>query len=71
MNKPMTRTEWQEYVNETWSDAIRLAYEEEIKRAVEEEREACAQVVENYAIQYDEPVWALKLTEAIRKRGEE
>jgi hypothetical protein len=33
------------------------------------EREACAKLVENYALQYDEPVWALKLTEAIRARG--
>jgi hypothetical protein len=34
------------------------------------EREACAQLVENYALQYDDPVWALKLTAAIQSRGE-
>jgi hypothetical protein len=34
------------------------------------EREACAKLVENYALQYDEPVWAIKLTEAIRARSE-
>ena len=34
------------------------------------EREACVQLVENYALQYDEPVWALKLTAAIQSRGE-
>jgi hypothetical protein len=38
--------------------------------AVKAEREACAQLVDNYALQYDEPVWAIKLTEAIRARSE-
>jgi len=33
------------------------------------EREVCAQLVENYALQYAEPVWAFKLTAAIRARG--
>jgi hypothetical protein len=40
-----------------------------VREAVKAEREACAHLVENYALQYDEPVWALKLTEAIRARG--
>jgi hypothetical protein len=35
------------------------------------EREACAQTVENYALGYAEPVWAFKLTAAIRARGQE
>ncbi len=35
------------------------------------EREACAKVVENYALGYAEPVWAFKLTAAIRARGQE
>jgi len=41
-----------------------------VREAVQAEREACAQLVDNYALQYDEPVWAIKLTEAIRTRGE-
>ena len=41
-----------------------------VREAVKAEREACAQLVENYALQYDEPVWALKLTAAIQSRGE-
>ena len=35
------------------------------------EREACAKVVENYALGYADPVWAFKLTAAIRARGQE
>ena len=34
------------------------------------EREACAVMLENYALQYAEPVWALKITEAIRARSQ-
>jgi hypothetical protein len=34
------------------------------------EREVCAKLVENYALQYAEPVWAFKLTAAIRARGQ-
>ena len=34
------------------------------------EREACAVMIENYALQYAEPVWALKITEAIRARSQ-
>jgi hypothetical protein len=41
-----------------------------VREAVKAEREACAQLIENYALQYDEPVWALKLTAAIQSRGE-
>jgi len=41
-----------------------------VASAVEAERDACVQLVENYALQYDEPVWALKLTAAIQSRGE-
>ena len=41
-----------------------------VREAVKAEREACTQLVENYALQYDEPVWALKLTAAIQSRGE-
>ncbi len=41
-----------------------------VREAVKAEREACAEMVENYALQYDEPVWALKLTAAIQSRGE-
>jgi len=49
-------------------EALDSYIKELVKKAVEAEREACAQLVENYALQYDEPVWALKLTEAIRAR---
>ncbi len=34
------------------------------------EREACAILLENYAVQYDAPVWAFKISEAIRARGD-
>ena len=33
------------------------------------EREACAKVVENHALGYAEPVWAFKLIDTIRARG--
>ena len=33
-----------------------------------DEREACAKVVENHALGYAEPVWALKLIDTIRER---
>jgi len=49
-------------VESLWKEAFELG--------AAAEREACAQLVENYALQYAEPVWALKLTEAIRERGE-
>ena len=64
MNKPMTRTEWMDYLNKTWSEAVRRACEEEIAKAIEEEREACAQVCEGH---YD----TAKAARAIRARGEE
>ena len=34
------------------------------------EREACAVMVENYALQYAEPVWAVKFVNAIRARSQ-
>ena len=34
------------------------------------EREACAKVVENHALGYAEPVWAFKLIDTIRARGQ-
>ena len=37
--------------------------------AAQREREECAKLVENYALGYAEPVWAFKLTAAIRARG--
>ena len=36
---------------------------------VAHEREACAALVENYALQYAEPVWAVKLVNAIKERS--
>jgi len=36
----------------------------------ESEREACAKVVENHALGYAEPVWAFKLIDTIRARGQ-
>jgi len=41
-----------------------------VETAAAAEREACARVVENYALGYAEPVWALKLTAVIRARGQ-
>ena len=38
---------------------------------VKNEREDCAKLVENYALGYAEPVWALKLTAAIRARSQQ
>jgi hypothetical protein len=35
------------------------------------EREACAKVVENHALGYAEPVWAFKLIDTIRARGQQ
>jgi hypothetical protein len=40
-----------------------------MREAIKEEREACAILLENYAVQYDAPVWAIKIAEAIRARG--
>ena len=40
------------------------------KLIAEREREACAKVIENYALGYAEPTWAFKLTELIRARGQ-
>ena len=34
------------------------------------EREACAVMVENYALQYAEPVWAVKFVNAMRARSQ-
>ncbi len=51
--------------DEMWEKAMKLVAE-----AAAAEREACAKVVENYALGYAEPVWALKLTAAIRARGQ-
>ena len=35
------------------------------------ERVACAKVVENHALGYAEPVWAFKLIDTIRARGQQ
>ena len=49
--------------------AIIEASQEAIEAAVLAEREACAQLVENEAAQYAEPVWALEIVNDIRERG--
>lgn len=41
-----------------------------VGEAQRREREACALLLENYAVQYDAPVWAFKISEAIRARGD-
>jgi phosphatidylserine/phosphatidylglycerophosphate/cardiolipin synthase-like enzyme len=59
---------------EHWDDVQVFATPDVLERfaalVAAAERETCATLVENYALQYDEPVWALKLTAAIRARGE-
>ena len=42
---------------------------EAIKSAINIEREECARIVEIEAMQYAEPVWAIKIVNAIRNRG--
>jgi hypothetical protein len=49
-------------------DALDANIKVMVQKAVEAEREACAQIVENYALGYAESTWAFKLTAAIRGR---
>jgi len=42
-----------------------------VEELIKAEREACAQLVENYALQYAEPVWAFDLIKKIRARGQQ
>jgi len=44
MTKPLTKTEWEASLAETWSAVIKSTYADEIKAAVLAEREACAKV---------------------------
>jgi hypothetical protein len=64
MNKPLTKTEWEASVAETWSAVIKSTFADEIKAAVEAEREACAKLCE-------EPGWnaANWCAKQIRARG--
>jgi len=59
--KPMTKKEWQEYVDKAWGEAAVLA-----------EREACAKVCESQYIAdgSHEDVAAMKCAAAIRARGQ-
>lgn len=63
MNERDKELENQCYVNGAYLDAEKFA---DFIRA--DEREACALIVENEAIQYAEPVWALEIVNDIRAR---
>lgn len=39
--KPMTQTEWFEYLAKTWVEAVSATYKEQIEAAVRAERRAC------------------------------
>ena len=58
-------------ITDRWWDMDVAALERFAALVAEHEREECAKVVENYALGYAEPVWAFKLTAAIRARGQE
>ncbi len=58
------------YIDQDWIDYGFPGFERFAALVAAAEREACAQLVENYALQYAEPVWAFKLTAAIRARGQ-
>ena len=51
-------------------EQLRLISDTAYQAGAAAEREACAAMIENYALQYSEPVWALKITEAIRARSQ-
>ena len=46
MNKPMTRKEWNDYVEKTWGTAIKSAYEDQAIEVVNEFKERLAQSIE-------------------------
>jgi hypothetical protein len=55
------------------SPPVRLAFqdfnlERFAKLIAADEREVCAAIVDNHALQYDEPLWARKIVAAIRER---
>lgn len=52
------------------NDAVLEIMAEAYAMGAAAEREACAMTVENYALQYSEPVWALKIVNAIRARSQ-
>ena len=46
MAKILSRAEWNSFLAESWSKAVKSACEDEIKAAVLAEREACAAICE-------------------------
>ena len=66
MTKPLTKTEWEASVAETWSAVIKSTFADEIKAAVEAEREACAQACDDL---WQEDGTAYDCREAIHARG--
>jgi hypothetical protein len=62
----LTKKQWQESVNQMWSDSVKDAYKDLLEKAILEEREACAKVCE-------EAHWSLddrnEYAAAIRARG--
>ncbi len=43
----LTKKEWQESVNQMWSDSVKDAYKDLLEKAILEEREACAKICED------------------------
>jgi len=55
----------------SWMPIIGLEYAERFAKLVaQHEREACAGIVVNEAMQYAEPVWAFEIVNDIKARGQ-
>lgn len=52
------------------SRALRELVDAAIGQAVVAERHACARIVENEAMTYSEPTWAVEIVNDIRARGQ-
>jgi hypothetical protein len=54
-----------------WMPIIGLEYAEKFAKLIaQHEREACAGIVVNEAMQYAEPVWAFEIVNDIKARGQ-
>jgi hypothetical protein len=71
MTKPLTKTEWEASLAETWSAVIKSTYADEIKAAVLAEREACAKVCDELVLAHPgrADLTADQCAAAIRARG--
>jgi len=54
-----------------WSFDFQVRLETFAKLVAQHEREACAGIVVNEAMQYAEPVWAFEIVNDIKARGQE